>query len=100
MATPQGPTGKLIGQQITVSCDIAVDDFYQGPLPADLTTEYDLTKGVNITFDGQLYKNVPAQFVQIGENQSFIIGEFANQQPILTTYPFGIGLLVNNDGSD
>lgn len=94
MATPT-PTGELIGQQITINCTEQVDDFYMGRLIVELSTEYDLTKGVNITFDGQLYKNVP---VYHEENEgAIVIGEFIDHRPVLNKYPFFIALLINKE---
>lgn len=90
------PTGELIGQEITINCTEQKDGLYFGDTAAELTTEYDFTKGVDITFDGQLYKNVPAQIVQDGVDEVVIIGEFADHQPILTTYPFFIALDIDS----
>lgn len=92
MATP---TGELIGQQITINSTEQIGDFYMGQLEVDLSTEYDLTKGVDITFDGQLYKNVSAQFMDDDNDQHIIIGEFTNDGPILTKYPFCIDLIID-----
>ena len=89
------PTGELIGQSITINCMEQKDDLYYGDTAAELTTEYDLTKGVDITFDGQLYKNVPVQIVQNDGDDVVIIGEFADHQPILTTYPFFMVLEID-----
>lgn len=89
------PTGESIGQSITINCTEQKDDFYFDDTAVELTTEYDLTKGVDITFDGQLYKNVPAQIIQDGGNELVLIGEFADDQPILTTYPFFIILKID-----
>ena len=82
------PTGELLGQQITINCTEQEDDFYMGQSIVDLSTEYDLTKGVDITFDGQLYKNVPIEF--ISDEGAFMIGEAGGHSPLFDKYPFVI----------
>lgn len=83
------PTGELIGQSITINCtEQEEEDFYLGQSVADLSTEYDLTKGVDITFDGQLHKNVPVEF--ISDEGAFMIGEAGGHSPLFDKYPFFI----------
>ena len=87
-------TGELIGQEMTIDCSEQDDDFYMGQVSVDLSTEYDFTKGVDITFDGQLYKNVPVAIETIDFDDYLLIGEFVGQQPILNKYPFFISLML------
>lgn len=95
MATP---TGELLGQQITIDCDEQIGDFYTGLLEVDLSTEYDLTKGIDITFDGQLYKNVSVAPIPNTGIQGFVLGEFdLNLNPVLNKYPFFIVLRSNDN---